>query len=219
MNPRGIFVCVTVFLCTLAPLRGQDDFAALVPKTQAALKNFTCPAGASVQACSSFQKMVAAGRQEIVGQFSPMFEDPKTTLYLIYLVFDNENDQFWIISAAFAHSDRMVLTMITYGHYIEGDMVTGAINHDDIPVNKEGATSFSSAKDGVNLSYFSEGDISVATQETKTLSDGTTLEVDIQVMKTDPADLPLADEKITLLDGDQKAVYTGKAVRFFSPAL
>ncbi len=221
MNARKMLVCVAVFLCSLAPLRGQDEIAAMVPKTQAALKDFTCPAGASAQACSTFQKVVAAGSPEIVAQFLPMFDDPKTTMYLIYLAFDHDHDQFWIISTAAAHTqtEGLVLSMVTYGHYIKGSMVTGAVSNVDIPVNLSGATIFNSAKDGVTLSYFKEGDVSVSSHETKTFTNGSSATVDIQVMKTDPADLPLADVTITMLYGGQKMVVTGKAVRFFSPRL
>lgn len=230
-NKKRLFLAVVSLLSIgiqTMPLCAQNDLASFVTKTQAALKDFSCPAGASPQACSDFQKMVADGSQVIAGQFSPMFDDQRKFPYIIYLVFDNQNDEFWIISAKFAHSNNvglvipnvgLVIQLITYGHYITGTLVTGSVNKYDIPMKKGAPTVFNSTDAGVTVSLFENGSISMSSKETKTFKNGDTAEIDIQVMKTEPYDLPLADVTISVFYQGQKSVYTGKAVKFISPHL
>lgn len=218
MSLKRIFL-LTVFLLLWAqsPLHAQVDFHQLASQTRIALKDFTCPPGGSMQACATFQKMVAAGSQEVSAQFMPLFLDSKYFGYLVYVVFDSGSDQFWIISTAAAHGDKgLVLTYATYGHYQDGQMVTGVVAPEDIPVSSDNETNYTSKKDGVKVSYFSKGDVSVTSAESWQASDGSARTVTLSVSKSPNGADTLVDETITLESPTQKLVHSGKALRFSS---
>lgn len=213
--PTFLFAALlTVCLSSFA--NAQDaDLAPLVTQTQNLLKNFTCPTGASTDACDTLRTMITSGNQEIALQFSPLFGDAKTSMGFAYVVFDSGSNNFWIISvrAARTTDKGFVMKEVSYAHYNHGQLQVGSLGS-DIPVTDE--TTYSSKKDGVTVTYHSSGNVSVSTQEVTERSNGATLTFSIEVNKTNPINLPTADETITAQSGDIKVVHSGKALKFLS---
>lgn len=206
---------LALLVCLPVPLSAQVDFQSLIPKMQALLKDVSCPASASAQSCANFRGMVQNGSLELTAQFAPAFLDPKVHLYLIYVVFENSMDTVWVISADVGHSDNgTMLHTASYGEYQGGQMVTGAAGGDVLVTN--GATTWSSSKDGVTVSYYETGNTSMTSGESWKGSDGGTRTVTISVDKTDPATASQAPDTITLESPDGRVVHTGTALKFTS---
>lgn len=206
-----------VLLVLPAPLAAQLDIPSMVPQMQALLKNVSCPSSASAASCASFHSMVQNGSPELTAQFAPAFLDPKVHLYLIYVVFENTADTFWVISADVVHSDQgPLLTTASYGEYHAGQMVTGAVGG-NVLLAENGATTWSSAKDGVTVSYFETGNTSMTSRETWKNSSGNTMTVTISVDKTDPANVPQAPETITIESPTANGAHSGMALKFYNP--
>lgn len=208
-----------ILLCLPAPLAAQLDIPSMVPKMQALLKNVSCPSSASVKSCASFRALVQSGSPELTAQFASAFFDPKVHLYLIYVVFENNMDDFWVISSDVVHTDKgLLMDMASYGEYQGGHMVTGAVSG-DVPFVYNGPTTWSSAKDGVTVSYFETGNTSMLSNETWKNNNGETMSIAISVDKTDPADTPQAPVTITLQSPTNKVVDTGTALKFFNASV
>lgn len=216
MTKKRLWLALVASLCLPASLAAQIDIPTMVPQMQALLKNVSCPSSASSASCASFHAMVQNGSPELTAQFAPAFLDPKVHLYLIYVVFENNMDAFWVISADVVHSDRgTLLTEASYGEYQSGQFVTGAVGG-DVLVEADGTTTWSSSKDGVTVSYDKTGNTSMMSSESWKDQGGNTRTIAISVSKTDPPTAPLAPESITLRSSSGNIVHTGTALRFCS---
>lgn len=203
-------------LCLSAPLAAQDEIASMVPKMQALLKNVACPPNASAQSCASFHKLVNSGSPELTAQFAPAFMDP---LYLTYVVFENSTDKFWVISTGMGQRGNgpPVLHMASYGEYQEGQMVTGALSQGDLSQAEDGTVTWSSSKDGVSVSYFRGGTLTLVSRETWTSPNGTAYTLTISVEKGHTDADTQVPETITLESPTQKATHSGMALEFTNP--
>jgi hypothetical protein len=218
-HPEPFGRCLSVaaallLLLAVTPLRA-DEIAAAIPKLQAKISHLTCPPGASAQACAAFQKDVSSGTPEVVAQFLPMFKDPKSTLYMIFVVFDSSSDTFWIVSTEVHHDHKkgLVLYRETYGDYQQGQMVTGAVGGE---IAASDTTVFRSPKDGVTVEYYLTGKYTFASLETWQGRDGRRRSIAITASKEPDDSDPLSDATITFAAPTQKVVHADKALRFFS---
>lgn len=119
-----------------------------------------------------------------------------------------------IITFKGARTDKgLVLNIVSYSHYNNGELAVGSLGG-DLPV--QDVTTFTSKEQGVNVSYYENGNVSVSTQEVTQRSNAATLTFSIEVKKTNPINLPTADETITAQSGDMKVVHSGKALKFIS---
>lgn len=213
---RFSLAAALLLLLAVTPLRAEDLVTTTIPKLQAKFSHFTCPPGASTQACASFQKDVSSGTPEVAAQFHPMFEDPKFTMYMIFVVFDSSLDRFWIVSTE-VHRDGkkgLVLYRVSYGEYAQGQMVTGAVSGPAIPAAD--VTVFRSPKDGVTVKYYRKGNYTFTSLEAWQGSDGRGRSIAITASKEPDNSDPLSDATITFAAPSQKLVHADKALRFFS---
>lgn len=98
-------------------------------------------------------------------------------------------------------------------------MVTGAISGADILTVTNGATTWSSSKDGVTVSYYDTGDTSLISKETWKGSDGGTRTITISVGKTQGDDNGPHSETVTFEAGGEKLVHSGTALTFSNPSM
>ena len=208
-------VGLILLACAAMVARAQGDVDAPVAKTQSVLKNFACPAGAFPRACTSLQRMVAAGDKDVATQFEPMFLDPGRFTYSVYVVFEKESNDFWIVSSSVSHDgERATLSLVTYGHYANGEKKKLVVAKCEIPASATDPWVFSPLKEGVMVSYFTQGDVAMSSLETGRLDSGDPFSYTIKVMMAPGG--ALADYNMEIVTGDAKWVHSGKALRFAS---
>lgn len=162
----------------------QSDPKEWPERTRALLKDFNCPDGDSPEACATFQKLAAAGDQELAAQFSIMFLDRKYFFPLVLVAFEGKRDQFWIVTVlADRAKGALRFWRVTYAHYIAGTIVASAYG-DDIPFNGDSATFTSHKHNDVSLLLGSDEDTTVNAVETDHLSDGRALTVKLIIEKS-----------------------------------
>lgn len=135
--------------------------ADVVPQIQKKLTTFKCPEGASVQSCKSFRELVDSGDSTVLAPYFALIFDPNKVMTVVFSVFDDTYDTFWIISS-WAYYDLqkgMMQIEMYYTKFNDGLFVRGA---DGIVPFVEGKAA-KMASDGVEISI--NGDTVTATDK------------------------------------------------------
>ncbi len=183
----------------------QDFVAENVPNAQALLKDFTCPDGANPQACLSFKQLVDAGDNEALSSFTLLFDKAAIDATATYVVFDANDDHFWIVSSWMVLLKDHTLHVITnYQHYQNG-LEVNAVAWDIQPALPIASSLYFPLKDGVSLST---NNGSLSSQETcKGLADNlVTINIDVQ--------RSTLSSQIVWRVGNNVSRYSGTALHF-----